>query len=145
MITRLFDIDIAVKDFDAAVKKFSDILGVEPIFMREDRMPASGLMGAAFPVGGVIIGIIASKEPDTPVAKFLETKGEGVYLLGLEVTDIEEDMKDLAEKGVKFLSRDPIPYGYGKLNFVHPRSVHGVSLFFAEHDEGYYERFLRGG
>jgi methylmalonyl-CoA/ethylmalonyl-CoA epimerase len=144
MITRLFEVAIAVKDFDAAVKKFTDVLGVEPIFVKEESMPTPGDRCASFPVGDVVIAILSPRQPDSPVAKFLEARGEGVFVVDLEVTDIEETMRELGEKGVEFASDRPVPYGYGKLNFANPKSMHGVLFAFAQHDEGYYERVLRG-
>jgi len=143
MITRLFEIVIAVNDFDAGVKKFSGVLGAQPRFLKEEHIPMPGLNAATFHVGDVTISISASRQPDTPVARFLQTRGEGVYLVGLEVTDIEQDMRKLAEKGVEFASEKPIPYRYGKQSFARPKSMYGVPVFLAEHDVGYYGRFLQ--
>ncbi len=145
---RLFEVNIAVRDFDAAVKKFSEVLGVQPIFMKDSQMPVPGLKSAVFPigepVGQVIIGITASADPDTPLARFLESKGEGVYVVGVEVDDIEENMKQLVDKGVKFVSDEPIPYVSGRMNLSLPSSMHGVQFCFAEHKDGYWEDFVQG-
>jgi len=91
----------------------------------------------------MLISLIASEQPDTPVAKFIESNGEGVFLIGLEVTDIEQDMKELSEKGVRFVSDKSLPYGAGRINFAHPKSMHGVQIAFAEHEPDYYAKFLR--
>jgi methylmalonyl-CoA epimerase len=126
MIKRFFGINIAVKDFDEALKKYSQILGVEPRFYEEGELAFPGLKGASFPVGEVLITLMASEQPDTSIARFLQTRGEGVFLVTLEVTDVEEDMKELARKGVTFTSDKPLSAGSGKTAFAHPKSMHGV-------------------
>ena len=132
MIKRFAGINIAVKDLDAAMKKYSDFLGVKPIPYRTEDFAYPGLKGASFHLGDVKIFLIASEQPETPVAKFIEAKGEGVSQISLEVTDIEKDVKDLTEKGVKFVSDKPLTFSDGKVNFTHPKSMHGVEWEFMQ-------------
>lgn len=144
MVTQLFEVAIAVKDLDAATKKYSDVLGVQAIPIGAAYFPVAGLRGVVFPMGNnMLISLIASEQLDTPVAKFVESNGEGIFLIGLEVTDIEQDMRELSEKGVRFVSDKPLPYAAGRINFAHPKSMHGVQIAFAEHEPDYYENFIR--
>jgi len=65
------------------------------------------------------------------------------YFFTAEVTDIEQDMRDLTGKGVKFVSEKPLAYVAGEINFGHPKSLHGVQIAFAQHKPG-WESLLTG-
>jgi len=132
MIKRLYGINIAVKDLDAAVKKYSDVLGVKPKWTKPEDFAFPGLKGATLDVAGVSINLIASDNPETSIYKFVESRGEGVFLISLQVSDLEKDMKNLAEKGVRFVSEKPLSYATGKVNFGHPKSLHGVQIEFIQ-------------
>ena len=141
MIKRFAGVNIAVKDLDAAAKKYSAVLGVKPIPTKAEDFAFPGLKGASFLVGDVLINLIASEQPDTAIAKFVETRGEGVFLLSLEVSDVEQDMKDLKEKGVEFVSDKVMTFATGKVNFGHPRSMHGVQWEFFQPSPAFQARF----
>jgi len=133
VITRLFEVSIVVKDFDAAVKKYSEVLGITPLFMKAEDIPFPGLKVAVFLIGDVVLSLIASEQADTPIAEFIETRGEGLYLIGLEVTDIEQHVREAGEKGVRFMMDKPLPYVAGTQNFSLPESMHGVQICWAQH------------
>lgn len=132
MIKRFSGVSIAVKDLEAAVKKYSDVLGVKPEFTKPGFFPFPGIKGAIFKIGDVRLYLVASEQPNTSIAKFVETRGEGVFLLSLEVDDVEQATKELGKKGVKFVSDTPLPFAAGKVNFVHPKSMHGVQFEFVQ-------------
>jgi len=136
MIKRLIDVGIAVKDLDAAVRKYSEVLGVKPIILPPEHFAYPGLKGARFHLNEANISLVASEKTDSPVARFLETRGEGVNHISLEVTDIEHDMRDLAGKGVKFASDRPLAFSDGKVVFAHPKSLHGVQIAFVQAKPG---------
>ncbi|TET87978.1 MAG: methylmalonyl-CoA epimerase [Dehalococcoidia bacterium] len=135
MIKQFYGINIAVKDLDEAVKKYSDVLGVQPVYTKPEDFAFPGLKGATLKVAGVSINLIASDNPETPIYKFVESRGEGVFLISLQVTDLEKDMKELTEKGVRFVSPEPMSYATGKVNFGHPKSLHGVQIEFIQPNE----------
>lgn len=132
MIKRFAGVTIAVKDLDAAIKKYEGVLGVKAIPADPKDFAFPGLKGASLNIGGVSINLMTSTQPDTSIAKFLETRGEGVFLLSLEVDDAEKATKELGAKGVKFVSDKPISISAGKVNFGHPKSMHGVQWEFAQ-------------
>jgi len=134
MITRLFEVCITVKDFDAAVEKYSAVLDITPIFMKAEDIPVPGLKVAIFIIGDISLSLIGSEQEGSPAAEFLKARGEGVSLIALEVTDIEQTMRELGEKGVKLLSDEPIPYIAGRQNYSLPESMHGVQICWAQHD-----------
>ncbi len=144
-INKVFEVAIAVNDIRAATDKFRAVLGVDPVpEIKEERMVTPGVENVSFPVGRMTVSLLGSRTPDTPVARFLRTRGEGVYLIGLDVDDIEETMKEAGEPGLRWLNSEPIKYGYGRLSFADPGTTHGVLITFSQHDEGYFDRVLRG-
>ena len=133
MITRLFEVAIVVRELDAAVEKYSQVLGITPLFMKAEDIPFPGIKVAVFLIGDVVLSLIGSEQADSPVADFLETRGEGLYLIGLGVTDIEQHMREAGERGVRFVMDKPLPYIAGKQNISLPESMHGVQICWAEH------------
>jgi len=133
MITRLCEVCITVKDFDAAVKKYSEVLGITPIFMKAEDLPFPGVKVAIFPIRDIALSLIGSEQEDSPVAEFLKTKGEGISLINFEVTDIKQTMTELGRKGVTFISDEPIPYIAGMQNYSLPESMHGAQICWSQH------------
>ena len=135
MIKRLYGVNIAVQDIDAAVAKYSAILGGEPEWTKPEDFAFPGLKGATIWVGDVRINLIASDNPETAIYKHVEKRGEGVFLISFQVTDLPNDMKRLQEKGVQFTSPEPMTYSGGMVNFGHPKSLHGVQMEFIQPSE----------
>ena len=133
MITKLCEVCITVKDFDAAVKKYSEVLGITPIFMKAEDLPFPGVKVAIFPIRDIALSLIGSEQEDSPVAEFLKTKGEGISLINFEVTDIKQTMTELGRKGVTFISDEPIPYIAGMQNYSLPESMHGAQICWSQH------------
>lgn len=132
MIKRIIGVNIAVKDLDAAAKRYEEVLGVKPEYLKTEDFALPGIKGAFFRVGNELINLLTSEEPGNPITRFLETKGEGLFLIEFEVTDAEQDTKDLLKKGVKLVGDTPLPFVGGKVNFSHPKSMHGAMMSFAQ-------------
>ena len=128
MIKGIYGINIAVKDLDEAVRKYEGVFEVKSEPMGEDDFAFPGLIGAKLDINGTVISLISYTDENTSVAKFINTKGEGLFLLSIETDDIEEDVETLKDKGLTFVLREPVGGDYGKVNFVHPKSAHGVQL-----------------
>jgi len=73
---------------------------------------------------------------DTGVARFLESRGEGIHHICLEVDDIEAALKRLKANGVPLIDRAPRQGAHGRVAFVHPKGMHGVLLELVEHHTG---------
>jgi len=134
MIKRFLQVSIAVQDLDAAIEKYSNVLGTTPTFVKPEAVMFPGVKAAVFLVGDVAITLIASERDDSLVAEVLKTRGEGIFLMCFEVSDVEQHMKELVERGVRFLKDQPSPYptGNGKSNYGLPDSLHGVYVGFAQ-------------
>jgi methylmalonyl-CoA epimerase len=136
VIKRFIDVGIAVKNLKAAVATYSGVLGVTPRMLAHTDYAYPGLKGARFYLGNATISLVASEDPRSPIARFLNTRGEGINHLTLEVTDLEEDIAHLAKKGVEFLTEKPLGFPEGRVIFAHPRSLHGVQIAFVQPKPG---------
>ncbi len=125
-----------VNDLDAAVKKYTGVLGSEAKILPADYYAYPGLIGARLSVGGTDISLVSPTRPGTPVSTFLARKGEGVNHISLQVDDLEESMRDWHEKGVEFTSAKPLPFPEGRVVFAHPRSLHGVQIALVQLGSG---------
>jgi methylmalonyl-CoA epimerase len=136
VIRRLIDVGIAVKNLEAAVATYSRVLGVAPRMLTHTDYAYPGLKGARFYLANATISLVASDDPQSPVAKFIDTRGEGINHLTLEVTDLEVDTVRLAKQGVEFLTNEPLYFPEGRVIFAHPRSLHGVQIAFVQPNPG---------
>lgn len=116
---------IAVKDLDAAVKYYVEVLGFSPpeLEVVEDQKVKTAIFGH----GSGRIELICPTEPDTSVAKFLEKRGEGLHHICVEVDDIEASLRSLKAQGAQLIDQTPrLGAGGAKIAFVHPKGAHGV-------------------
>jgi methylmalonyl-CoA epimerase len=124
----LLDIDhvgIAVLDLEAAVQEYRAALGVEPVH-RESVMD-QGVEEVLFRAGSSYIQLLAALGPDTPVGKFLESRGEGLHHVGYRVADVSAALARLQSAGVPVVDRVPRPGSRGTtVAFVHPKGFRGV-------------------
>ena len=126
MIKGIYGINIAVKDLDEAVKKYESVFGVKSTPLKGNDFAFPNLIGAKLDVNGTIINLISYISEDTSVANFIKKRGEGVFLVSVEVDDIDNDVEELKKKGLTFVLKETVSGDFGKVNFVHPRSMHGV-------------------
>lgn len=129
-------IGIAVKSLDKAMKFYRDILGLELIHVEE--VPQENVKVAMFKVGETYIELVEPTSPESAVAKFIERKGEGVHHIALAVEDVGEAIKELMNKGVNIIYREPKALAGGKrvVTFLHPKQAHGVLIELIKRFEG---------
>lgn len=130
MIKRIRCVIIAVKNFEEAVDRFSKVLDIPPKLI---NYQTEGIKSASFPIGDSAIELITPVRPGIPVEKFLNTRGEGIFGISLQVTNVEEDMKTLKAKGVTLLSDKPMTDELGlKYVWSHPKALYGVEFEFSQ-------------
>lgn len=130
MVKRLRCVLIAVKNFDEAVGRFSNVLGVKPNIV---DFEGEGIRSASFPIGESALELISPMRPGVPVEKFLNTRGEGFFGISLEVENIEDSIRDLEAKQVRLLAQEPSTDELGyRYVYSHPKSLHGVEVEFTQ-------------
>lgn len=118
-------IGIAVKNLDASNKLYEKLLG-KPHYKIEEVL-SEGVKTSFFEVGPNKIELLEATKADSPIAKFLEKKGEGIHHIAFAVDDIEKEMARLEKEGFVLLSKIPKQGADNKLvAFVHPKTAGGV-------------------
>lgn len=120
---------IAVKDLDAAVETFTDNFGFR--IGHQGAVPELHLERTFLQVGDAALELFQPTSDDHPAAKFLTARGEGMYLLSLEVDDMGRAAAELAARGID-VNLQTLSDGT-KLGFVSPKKAHGVLLELIEH------------
>ncbi len=116
---------ILVSDLDAAVKLYRDVYGLQLAEIEE--VPSEKVRVAIFGHGHGRIELVSPAGPDSPMAKALEKRGEGLHHVCIEVPDIEKAMASLAAQGAPLMDQKPRPgAGGSKVAFVHPKGSRGV-------------------
>ena len=116
---------VAVEDLDEAVETYRRLFGAE--LEQRDVVESQGVEAAAVRVGESRVELLASLGAETPVGKFLSKRGPGVHHVAFEVSDLRQELAELAEQGVHVIDQEPHRGLFGlEVAFVHPESVHGV-------------------
>lgn len=121
-----------MKDLDAAIQKYSQILGTIPTLLPPEYYAYPGLKGARFDLSSASISLVASDDESSPVARFISTRGEGVNHITFQVKDLEQQVEQMSNDGVRFLTTQPLQFGGGKVIFAHPESLNGVQIAFMQ-------------
>jgi len=130
MIKKISHIGIAVKDLDKAIEFYKKIgLSVESTEVVESQK----VKVAFIPVGDVRIELLAATSADSPIAKYIEKKGEGIQHLALEVDNVEESIKDAISKDIRMIDKTPREGAHNaRIAFAHPKSTNGLLLEYCE-------------
>ncbi len=124
-------IGIAVKDLQASEELFTKLLGTAPY--KREQVDSEGVTTSFFLVGNVKIELLAATRPDSPIAKFIEKKGEGIHHLAFEVSNIEQELQDKQQLGFELINTQPKDGADNKrIAFLHPKSTNGVLTEFCE-------------
>ncbi|MEJ2863610.1 VOC family protein [Actinomycetospora flava] len=126
-------INIAVRDLDQWTKRFEEVFEVESEPVDESGFAFPGLRGSSFDLGGFHLNLIASDTESTSVGRFLDRRGEGVFLVSVGVQDVDVATRELRNTGLAPLLEEPARgEGHAGVNFTHPRDMAGVQLEFIE-------------
>lgn len=118
-------IGIAVKSLENANDLFGKLFG-EPHYKVEE-VASEGVATSFFQVGPNKIELLEATNPDSPIAKFIEKKGEGIHHIAFAVDDIRAEMKRLEGEGFQLINKEPKEGADNKLvAFLHPKGTNGV-------------------
>ena len=130
-IEHIDHIGIAVKDLETAGKFYTNILGIKK---KEVETVAEQKVKVAFlPITDSEIELLESIEPDGPIAKFINGRGEGIQHLAFRVKNIEDALQELKDKGVRLIDEKPRNgAGGARIAFIHPKETNGVLVEICE-------------
>ena len=124
---KLEHIGIAVKNLSQANELFAKLLG-KPHYKVEE-VHSEGVKTSFFEVGGVKIELLEASRADSPIAKFIEKRGEGVHHLAFEVQNIKSSIEEYEQKGFELINPEPKKGADNKMIcFLHPKSTGGVLI-----------------
>jgi len=120
-------IGIAVKNLEVSNLIFEKLLGA-PAYKFED-VESEGVSTSFFATGPNKIELLAATNSDSPIAKFIEKKGEGIHHIAFDVEDIVSEIARLKKEGFMVLNETPKKGADNKLvAFLHPKSTNGVLI-----------------
>lgn len=118
-------IGIAVKNLEEANATYRALLDAEPY--KSEKVESEGVITSFFQVGDSKIELLGATNDASPIAKFLEKRGEGIHHIAFHVEDILAEIERLEEKGFVMINKEPKMGADNKLvAFLHPKSAHGV-------------------
>lgn len=125
MVNKIEHIGIAVKNMDDANVLFEKMLGVPSYKM--EAVESEGVLTSFFQTGNNKIELLVATNPESPIAKFLEKKGEGIHHIAFDVDDIEAEIIRLKNEGFVLINKTPKKGADNKLVvFLHPKNTNGV-------------------
>ena len=134
---KLEHIGIAVKDIDKANITFAKLFGREHYKIEE--VESEGVRTSFFELGGVKIELLEATHDDSPIAKFIEKRGEGIHHLAFQVEDIRQSIDNYKKQGFDVLNEEPKKGADNKMIcFLHPRSTVGVLIELCEESNTFF-------
>jgi methylmalonyl-CoA/ethylmalonyl-CoA epimerase len=127
--THIEHIGIAVKSLEESIPYYEEVLGLECYAVEEVK--DQKVKTAFFKVGDTKIELLESTDPEGPIGKFVEKKGEGIHHLAFAVEDVNKALTDAEEKGIRLIDKVSRSGAEGlNIGFLHPKSTGGVLTEF---------------
>ena len=124
-MNKIEHLGIAVKDLAASNELFTKLLGVAPY--KEEEVASEGVKTSFFEVGESKVELLEATKDDSPIAKFIDRKGEGIHHIAFAVADIQSEIKRLQGEGFVVLNETPKRGADNKwVAFLHPKNTNGV-------------------
>ena len=124
---KLEHIGIAVKSIKNAEVLFDALLGRAAYKVEE--VESEGVRTSFYNLSGVKFELLEATRPDSPIAKFIEKKGEGIHDIAFEVSDIRKSPTEYVSKGFELINKEPKDGADNKsIAFLHPKSTNGVLI-----------------
>ncbi|MGI9582449.1 methylmalonyl-CoA epimerase [Chryseobacterium sp. RRHN12] len=122
---KLEHIGIAVQSLGVSDELFAKLLGKESY--KKETVEREGVVTSFYETGESKIELLEASNPESPISKFIDKKGEGIHHLAFGVENILEEIKRLKKEGFQFISEEPKEGADNKLVvFLHPKSTNGV-------------------
>ncbi len=132
-ILKIDHLGIAVNSIEQGQSFWRDVLGLP--FEGSETVEAQKVTTAFLPVGESEVELLESTDPDGPVAKYIEKRGQGIQHVAFRVADIDAALDELQSRGVRLIDQKPrIGAGGAKIAFLHPKDTHGVLVELCQRD-----------
>ena len=130
-LSHIEHIGIAVKSLDEAIPFWEKQLGLKCYAIEEVK--EQKVKTAFFMIGQSKIELLESTDPEGPIGKFIEKKGEGIHHLAIAAKGLQTNLNELEDSGVQLIDKAPRKGAEGlDIAFLHPKSTHGVLLELCE-------------
>ena len=130
---RIDHVAIAVNNVDEAVKEYKQAFGISEVEF--ETVEAEGVRVAILHLKDSRIELMEPTRDDSPIKKFLTTKGEGLHHVALEIDGIESEVERMKGCGIRFLGEIRPGSRGTKVTFIHPKSLHGVLAELCSHQK----------
>lgn len=125
MLNKIEHLGIAIKNLENSDHLFAKLIGTEPY--KQESVEREGVKTSFFMVGDSKIELLEATNAESPIAKFIEKKGEGIHHIAFAVDDIFAEITRLKSEGFVFISEIPKDGADNKLVvFLHPKTTNGV-------------------
>ncbi len=126
-MNKIEHIGIAVKDIETSNKVFEKLFGTA--HYKTESVESEGVKTSFFKVGTNKVELLEATNENSPIAKFIAKKGEGIHHIAFDVDDIEKEMERLKAEGFVLINEQPKKGADNKLvAFLHPKSTNGVLI-----------------
>jgi len=124
-------IGIAVKNLSEAITFYENILGLKCYKIEE--VEDQKVRTAFFKIGEIKLELLEATEIDSPIAKFIEKRGEGIHHIAFCSKNIKQSLSELEEKNIQLIDKEAKPGADGmQIAFIHPKSTKGVLIELCE-------------
>jgi methylmalonyl-CoA/ethylmalonyl-CoA epimerase len=126
-LLRINHLGIASPTLDEATARMGKLFGMDCEHMEE--VESQKVKTAFFSVGASNLEYLEATDPASPIAKFLEKKGQGIHHVAFEVDDVDAAVRELLAKGVRMIDQEPRAGAHGaRIAFIHPAETGGVLM-----------------
>ena len=131
LLTEIDHVAIAVNDLEAAVKYYEDTFGAT--VEHREVVESDGVEEALLAVAESYVQLLTPTNADSPVAKYLEKRGEGIHHIGYRVSDCAAALQSVKDQGGRVLDEQPRPGSRGTtVAFIHPKTAFGTLIELVE-------------
>ncbi|HTE86315.1 MAG TPA: methylmalonyl-CoA epimerase [Dehalococcoidia bacterium] len=130
MLTKIHHVGVAVRSADDALPFYRDALGLA--VTKDAVLDEQGVRGVLLRAGQTEIELLEPLRPDTPVGRFIDSRGEGLHHLCLETDDIKVDVAAAKANSLPLIDERPRPGLAGMIAFLHPKATRGVLVEYAQ-------------
>lgn len=130
MIQKVHHVGVVVRDIEHAMRFWRDTLGLH--VHKQQTIDEQGVTAALMTVGDSEIELIQPTVADNGVARYLESKGEGLHHICFQVESVDADLALLKARGVEMIDQTPRIGIAGRICFLHPKAMHGTLVELCE-------------